>query len=165
MHNSRQAGRCTVTLVVVHTNPIGPEKKRRIEESLVAALAREGFPASQAVFLFQEGSSHLSREDRLPGAPSGPAVSKEISPEFKTRARRTKAELMALKSQLMDALQTNGTLTSFQARQLLDLADCNWAPPALRRIFGELERQGLVVQHGLKRNTCYVWKGPRNQAC
>jgi len=149
-----------MTLVVVHTSPIGPEKKRQIEEAIVHALEREGFPESQAVLLFQEEAP--DSPDALPfrtprAVPASPG---DISPFFKTRARRTQAELAALKSRLTELLRTKGTLTSLQARQTLDLMDCTWAPPTLRRIFGELESEGLVVQRGLKRNTCYAWRGP-----
>lgn len=152
-----------MTLVVVHTRPIGQEKKKRIEEAIVTALKKEGFPESQAMLLFQEGTITPQEGGDARPAPEARAFPGGVSPEFKTRARRTQAELAALKSQVTDLLRTRGTITSLQARQMLDLRDCSWAPPTLRRIFNDLEREGLVVQQGFKRNTSYTWKGPKDR--
>lgn len=153
-----------MTLVVVHTHPIESDQKRRIEAALISVLQKEGFPTSQAMLLFQEEAPDPpeTEENRAPSPRFDPSTG--ISPDFKTRARRTMAELAALKLQLVDLLKANGTLTSFQARQVLGLTQCNWAPPALRRIFSELERQGLVTQQGCKRNTRYAWKGSMDRA-
>ncbi|WP_005035257.1 hypothetical protein [Holophaga foetida] len=148
-----------MNMVVIHTRHMRNEQKKRIEEALIAALHKEGFPAGQAVLHFELESSAHPSEGGPAGAVDHPDPATQISPEFKTRARRTNAELQALKTQIVEAMKTHGTLTSFQARKLLGLTECNWAPPALRRLFGELEDEGLVVQRGVKRNTCYVWQG------
>ena len=149
-----------MALVVIHSPRLNSDQKRRIGEALFEVLHQEGLPASQTVLLFKPETFEPTHEDDLTPEVSLESAPLPISPNFKTRARRTKTELLELKKRLIQALQANQTLTSLQARKILGLTNCDWAPSALRRFFGELEAQGMLIQQGLKRGTCYAWKGP-----
>jgi hypothetical protein len=80
-------------------------------------------------------------------------------PAFKSKARRTKGELDDLKQNLVQKLQMEGSLSSFEAQEALGLKDCDWAPATLRRLFTELEEAKLIGKTGQKRGTRYQWKG------
>ena len=84
--------------------------------------------------------------------------------DFKSKPRRSKHELSDLKNQLVQTLQRQGALSSFQAQEELGLKTCDWAPATLRRFFSELEDEGVIVKQGQKRGTRYVWKGTSHQA-
>jgi len=148
-----------MALVVVQTPRMNSGQKERIGEALFDALHQEGFAASRTIILFMPESEDLAASGVVAATPL--LAPPPISQNFKTRARRTKAELLEMKKRLVLALQSSQTLTSLQARKQLGLTNCDWAPAALRRFFRELEDQGLVIQQGLKRGTCYAWKGPK----
>lgn len=141
------------------------------------AFHREGVHASSVVVLFKREDADILLDGGLlieassTEAPVPPrSVSFESagevgmsSEDFKTRPRRTKAELTDLKGQLVKRLQLQGALSSFQAQDELGLRDCDWAPATLRRLFSELEEEGAIVKQGQKRGTRYVWKGITSQ--
>lgn len=143
-------------LVITHSMGLSQAQKARIAEGILRLLDKEGIITDPAGITFAAAVT-----------PWGPAVDLAtgqpplISPDFRTRARRTRAELTALRERLIESFQQHGTLSSLQARRQLGLTHCDWAPAALRRMFRELESQGLVVQLGLKRGTCYAWQGPK----
>ncbi|MDR3671020.1 MAG: hypothetical protein P4L36_09250 [Holophaga sp.] len=93
-----------------------------------------------------------------------PVVAEEPVADFKSKLRRTKGELLELKTQLVKTLQLQGALSSFQAQEELGLKTCDWAPATLRRFFSELEEEGVVIKQGQKRGTRYVWKGTTHQS-
>lgn len=165
-------------LVIVQTTPISAHQKRNIGDRIMEAFHNEGIPASSVVVLFQPDNSDIyldgglvhevnletaKNQDR-PIAHSRPDASHASQgfsndAEFKTRARRTKAELEDLKHQLVVLLQTQGSISSFKAQEDLGLKDCDWAPATLRRFFTELDEEGLISKHGQKRGTRYIWQG------
>lgn len=142
------------------------------------AFHREGIPASSVVILYTRRDmdilldggylieATLDPQPQLPvPKPAAlPPAEVEVLDEFKTRSRRTKAELSDLKALLVSKLQLQGALSSFQAQDELGLKDCDWAPATLRRFFSELEEEGVITKQGQKRGTRYVWKGITSQA-
>nr|WP_320131791.1 hypothetical protein [uncultured Holophaga sp.] len=143
-------------LVINHSLGLSAEQQHRIADALTHLLEDEGLPADATCVTFRPTTaSGATHEDPLSDLPP------LISPEFRTRARRTRAELQALRDRLIETLQEHQTLSSLQARKCLGLTHCDWAPAAIRRMFRELEHQGLVVQQGVKRGTCYAWIGPK----
>jgi hypothetical protein len=56
-------------------------------------------------------------------------------------------------------LLNHGGLSSFQAQSGLDLKGHEGASALLRRVFADLELEGLVEKQGQKRGTRYVLKG------
>jgi hypothetical protein len=73
------------------------------------------------------------------------------------KVRRTQQELGDLRKRLVSLLEDQGGVSSFEAQGELGLKECDWAPATLRRLFGELEQEGLIVKQGQKRGTRYVW--------
>jgi hypothetical protein len=163
-------------LVTIQANQLSTDQKKRIGDRIIDSLHREGIPASSIVVIFKREDADILLEGGLlieapvdPAAapimreyaPSDPA---EMSEDFKNRPRRTRAELSELKALLIQKLQMQGALSSFQAQDELGLKDCDWAPATLRRFFAELEEEGVIVKQGQKRGTRYVWKGITSQA-
>jgi hypothetical protein len=63
------------------------------------------------------------------------------------------------KGKIRAMLLNHGGLSSFQAQTGLDLKGHDGASALLRRIFADLEMEGLVEKQGQKRGTRYVLKG------
>jgi hypothetical protein len=164
-------------LVVIQASDLSSEQKKRIGDRLMEAFHREGIHASSVVVLFKREDADILLDGGLlieASAAEAPIPQKLAtyeslsepnvgSEDFKTRPRRTKAELTDLKGQLVKRLQLQGALSSFQAQDELGLRDCDWAPATLRRLFSELEEEGAIVKQGQKRGTRYVWKGITSQ--
>lgn len=162
-------------LVIIQTLPLSAEQKKRIGDRVVESLHGEGVPASSVVVLFQPDKSDVYLDGGLvhevhTEAPAPRPFSYDPSPreippaqiignDFKQKNRRNRQELSDLRKQLTSALEAQGGLSSFQAQEALGLKECDWAPATLRRLFGELEAEGLIVKQGQKRGTRYVWKG------
>lgn len=168
-----------MALVIIQAPALSAAAKKRIGDQVITALHNEDVHASSVVVLFRAEDSDVYLDGGLlfessakgapasaaaPAAPAAapthaPAPSKASGPDFKTKARRSKAELSDLKAQLVKKLQLEGALSSFQAQEALGLKDCDWAPATLRRFFSELETEGAVTKQGQKRGTRYVWVG------
>lgn len=146
-------------VTILHSMRLSSEEKRRIGDALAHIFLDCGLSQTEAMVDFEQKESARIASEEHPRSAHAPALPPMISPEFKSRARRTKAELRALEHQLIEALKSNQTLSSLQARRLLGLTNCDWAPATLRRLFQDLEHRGLVVQQGLKRGTSYAWVG------
>lgn len=167
-------------LVIIQTPPLSALQKKRIGDRVVESLHSEGVPASSVVVLFQPDNSDVFLDGGLVyevseaapaahrAAPEPEARAFHASPasveEYKGKARRTRQELAELRKRLVTLLEDQGGLSSFKAQEDLGLKDCDWAPATLRRLFGELEEEGLIVKQGQKRGTRYVWKGRAVQA-
>lgn len=164
-------------LVIIQSSSLSAEQKKRIGDRVVDSLHSEGIPASSVVVLFQPDKSdvyldgglvhELKVAEPLPTflPPSLEAAPRMVSAvpvtgsDFRAKARRNRQELGDLRKQLVAALEGQGGLSSFQAQEALGLKDCDWAPATLRRLFAELEEEGLIQKQGQKRGTRYVWKG------
>ncbi len=158
-----------MSLVIIQAPVLSAGQKKRIGDRIIESLHSEGVPASSVVILFQPDRSEIYLDggmvhelDAAP-APSFEAAPREaplsvpVGEAYKNKARRNRQELVELRSQLVAALQEQGGLSSFQAQEELGLKDCDWAPATLRRLFGELEQEGLISKQGQKRGTRYVW--------
>lgn len=165
-----------MAMVVIHTSALSRVQKQRIGDRVIEALHNEGLPASTVVVLFKAEDTDIYLDGGLvheasaplaaaqPAAPSagfvpGPPAAEQ---DFKTKARRSRQELDELRSKLVALLQDRGALSSFEAQDGLQLADCDWAPATLRRFFADLEEEGVIFKQGQKRGTRYVWKGVAN---
>ena len=161
-----------MAIVTLETPTLSGEQKARIGERISTALQHEGITPGSVVVLFQpeRGDIYLdglliqSQAPALPlSAPTPPIASPEAALEgahdYKTKARRSKPELEDIKEQLMQALQSKGSLSSFDAQVELNLKDHDWAPATLRRLFTELDDAQLIAKVGQKRGTRYVWTG------
>jgi hypothetical protein len=162
-------------LVIIQASSLSAEQKKRIGDRVVDSLHSEGVPASSVVVLFQPDKSDVYLDGGLVhelrvAAPPSLSAPFEAAPralpaapvtgsDFRAKARRNRQELGDLRKQLVAALEGQGGLSSFQAQEALGLKDCDWAPATLRRLFAELEEEGLIQKQGQKRGTRYVWKG------
>ncbi len=162
-------------LVIIQTSPLSAAAKQRIGDRIIESLHGEGVPASSVVILFQADLSDVYLDGGLvhelnaaPAAVSRPvfqAAPGEVTgfpppgEAYKNKVRRNRQELGDLRKRLVAVLEDQGGLSSFQAQEELGLKDCDWAPATLRRLFGELEQEGLILKQGQKRGTRYVWAG------
>ena len=162
-------------LVIIQASQLSAEQKKRIGDRVVESLHSEGVPASSVVVLFQPDKSDVYLDGGLvhelkvaapvafaPQSDAAPRERPVVQPagdDFRAKVRRNRQELGDLRRQLIAALENQGGLSSFQAQEALGLKDCDWAPATLRRLFGELEEEGLILKQGQKRGTRYVWKG------
>lgn len=174
-----------MAIVMIHAPRLTGEQKKRIGDRVFEALHAEGIPACSTILLFKREEADILLDGGLlieaeseaqanqepvslpvrqePVAYQHIAVPATTLPDYKLRARRTKAELSDLKAKLVNHLQMHGHLSSFQAQEILDLKDCEWAPATLRRLFSELEEDGLIAKQGQRRGTRYVWNGITSQ--
>ncbi len=171
-----------MAMVVLRTPPLSPDQKKRIGDRILGALHHEGIPAASAVILFQAEDADLYLDGGLfyeaarPGSAPPPPKSQPVPAQAaeepleapisflpaasaKPRGRRSKSELSDLKDRLVQLLQMEGALSSFDAQTRLNLKDSDGAPATLRRFFTELEEEGFITKQGQKRGTRYVWKG------
>lgn len=177
-----------MALVIIQAPSMSAAAKKRIGDQVITALHNEDVHASSVVVLFRAEDSDVYLDGGLlfesapkatagsppanpPSVPAAnapapaaapnaaPRAAKGAAHDFKTKARRNKAELAELKAHLVKSLQMEGALSSFQAQEALGLKDCDWAPATLRRFFSELEEEGVVTKQGQKRGTRYVWVG------
>lgn len=173
-------------LIHIRAGNLSRDQKKRIGDRVIDAFHQEGVPPSSVVVLFGyedadilldggllfERASVAAETPSVRVAPPPPSPEEEVAEteeeegvpgDFRTKLRRTRNELSALKDKLVKTLQTKGALSSFQAQEELDLKACDWAPATLRRFFSELEEEGVIQKQGQKRGTRYVWKGIATQ--
>ncbi|MDP2876291.1 MAG: hypothetical protein Q8O00_08910 [Holophaga sp.] len=135
-------------------------------------LHSEGIPATSVVVLFQADKSDVYLDGGMVHEVSTPAGFVPRSAEYEPRPtaftqggmemgkpQRKKIDFEDLKAKLALALETHGALSSFEAQVNLGLRDVDGAPAALRRVFAELDADGLISKQGQKRGTRYVWIG------
>jgi hypothetical protein len=166
---------------------LSTDQKKRIGDRVISALHSAGFASGSVVVFFEREEADIlldggllfevdARPAEAPPPEPAPPPPLAALPEpayapaplepladFKNKPRRTKVELLELKTQLVKTLQLQGALSSFQAQEELGLKSCDWAPATLRRFFSELEEEGVVIKQGQKRGTRYVWKGTTHQ--
>jgi len=168
-----------MAIIVIQAPALSAEQKRRIGDKVLGALHQEGVPAASSIVLFRPEDTDLYMDGGLlheasartlatiapvlkreePAEPA-PAPLQFLPPAAASpKGRRSKSELTGMKEKLVEALQSEGALSSFEAQARLGLKDDSGAPATLRRFFSELEEAGLIFKQGQKRGTRYVWKG------
>ena len=166
-----------MAVVIVQSPSLSADQEKRIGDQIIRAFHKEDVPPASVVVLFrpERGDIYLDgllveAEQRprqapqpprapAPAPPEAAAPSPEPVPSYKSKARRNKGELAEIKQRLIQKLQEEGSLSSFEAQEKLGLKDCDWAPSTLRRMFTELEEANLIGKTGQKRGTRYQWKG------
>ena len=158
-------------LAIIQTPHLSQDQKNRVGNRIIEALHAEGFPPSAILVLFKLEDADIYVDGGLvyerPAAPlPAPSESHPVAafpaPEARARARRSKADLDQLRTQLIKVLQVKGLMSSFEAQTELGIKDDENGAAILRRLFGELEAEGLIVKQGQKRGTRYAWKGFTN---
>ena len=166
-----------MAVVIVQSPSLSADQKKRIGERIIIALQNEDIAPGSVVVLFRPERGDIYVDGLLVEAQPQGQVQPQVqaapapaprpaatpapmeAPSFKSKARRNKGELEELKQLLIQKLQAEGSLSSFESQERLGLKDCDWAPATLRRLFTELEEAKLISKTGQKRGTRYQWKG------
>lgn len=160
--------------ITVHVSSFSPEQKARVGQKIIDAMLSEDLRPHSVLVLFRDEDTDFYTDGGplvarpVTSAPVAPlALPPAVEPlriaapmaEAAGRTRRTRAQLSTLRDLLIRELQAVGSLSSFAAQKALGLED-EHAAGTLRRLFSELEEEGLVQKEGQKRGTRYVWSGP-----
>jgi len=176
-----------MAIVTIQTPALNNIQKKRVGEKLLDSLHSEGIPASSVVILFRAEDSDIYLDGGLlieakpqPAAissntittvskpPAHPAQPHPLPPPQPHRAappapaaKHPKAlpEYGEVKDRVRKMLVDNGAISSFQAQAWLNLKGHDGASAMLRRVFAELELEGIIEKQGQKRGTRYVIKG------
>ena len=161
-----------MTFVVIKSNPLSAESKKRLGDRLLYALQAEGIKPGETVIRYEPEDSSVYMDGTLVDAavagrriPSPEQVESVLTnlaqseAAWKAKPRRTQQELFDLKAKLIGLLRRDKSLSSFEAQERLFLtgAGCEWAPATLRRMFHELEESKQIRVEGQKRGTRYHW--------
>ncbi|MDR0499257.1 MAG: hypothetical protein LBH03_05950 [Holophagales bacterium] len=171
-----------MAIVTIQASALSNAQKKRVGERVLDSLHREGIPASSIVVLFRnedtdifldggllfETKPHVQAVSVTASAPVSPvsAAPAKAAPTFTkepavttTVVRKPIPEYLEVKEKVRSMLLDHGGLSSFQAQSGLDLKGYDGASAMLRRVFAELEAEGIVEKQGQKRGTRYVLKG------
>jgi hypothetical protein len=169
-----------MAIVTIQASALSNAQKKRIGERVLDSLHREGIPASSIVVLFRHEDTDIFLDGGLlfetrqhhqaapaavasahvSTAPAKPASTFIKEPTVKaTVVRKPIPEYSEVKEKVRSMLLDHGGLSSFQAQSGLDLKGYDGASAILRRVFAELEAEGIVEKQGQKRGTRYVLKG------
>jgi len=167
-----------MAIVTIQAPSLNEAQKKRIGERVLDSLHREGIPASSVVVFFRHEDAdifldggllfeakpqqrHAAHPSPVP-APVSVVASKPAPTFIKepvTVVRKPVPEYSEVKEKIRSMLLDHGGLSSFQAQSGLDLKGCEGASAMLRRVFADLEAEGIVEKQGQKRGTRYVLKG------
>jgi len=176
-----------MAIVTIQTPALNNIQKKRIGEKLLDSLHSEGVPASSVVILFRAEDSDIYLDGGLlieakpqPAAVSPhtittvpKALSQPAPPQQQPQAQPNRVAVPApaakhqkalpeygeVKDRVRKMLIDNGAISSFQAQAWLNLKGHDGASAMLRRVFAELELEGIIEKQGQKRGTRYVIKG------
>jgi len=170
-------------IVTIQASALSNAQKKRIGERVLDSLHREGIPASSIVVLFRHEDTdifldggllfevkphHQATQAVAPAIVSSAAPAKPAPAFIKEPAatvlRKPIPEYSEVKEKVRAMLLEHGGLSSFQAQSGLDLKGYDGASAILRRVFAELEAEGIVEKQGQKRGTRYVLKGITSNA-
>ena len=165
-----------MAIVTIQAPTLNEAQKKRIGERVLDSLHREGVPASSVVVFFRHEDADVFLDGGLlfeakpqqqhavhaPLVPVSIAIPKPAPTFVKepvTVVRKPIPEYSEAKEKIKSMLLDHGGLSSFQAQNGLDLKGCEGASAMLRRVFADLEAEGIVEKQGQKRGTRYVLKG------
>jgi len=165
-------------IVTIQASALTNVQKKRIGERVLDSLHREGIPASSIVVLFRHEDTdifldggllfdvkphHQAAQATAPvlanAMPAKSAPTTFVREPTATVMRKPIPEYSEVKEKVRSMLLDHGGLSSFQAQNGLDLKGYDGASAILRRVFAELESEGIVEKQGQKRGTRYVLKG------
>jgi len=174
-----------LAIVTIQSPALSDIQKKRIGERVLDSLHSEGIPASSIVVLFRPEDTDIFLDGGLlfearpqhhpaPAASSStittvpkkphvdikePAPASAPTPPRAQSGRKAIPEYSEVKEKVRTMLLNHGGLSSFQAQDGLALKGYDGASAILRRVFADLEAEGMVEKLGQKRGTRYVLKG------
>lgn len=151
-----------MAFVLVSTRPLNAIEKRRLGDRILYALQAEGIKPGDTVIQYEreEGTTYVDgviHEVEHETHQEHQHTTTVPSDDWKTRSRRTKAQLDELKLKVRELIRRDKTVSSFHLQDKLGLKDADWAPNTLRRITKELIESKEVTVTGQKRGTKYHW--------
>lgn len=170
-----------MAIVTLEIPTLSPEAKKRLGDRILHALQMEGIAPATTVMMFRTVSDDLYMDGLLveaepvrsapapvapvftlaPAAPA-PAPAPE-APQAKG-GRKKKSEIEASRDLLRGLLTERRSVNSFEAQKAFEKANLDCTPTLLRRLFQEMEADGLVTRTGMKRGTRYVLRVPEGEA-
>ncbi len=163
-----------MAIITLQLPPLTKEQKKSLGNGILYELQKVGVPPAATVVMFKPLTEDVYMDSLLVEAPAAhapvPAPAVVVAPVFeaalppvpvaaKKGGRLNKADKQDLRGKLVDELRKKGSLSSFEAQEALGLKDQDGAPATLRRLFSDLEEEGIIGKTGQKRGTRYVLKG------
>lgn len=151
-----------MAFVLVSTRPLNAIEKRRLGDRILYALQAEGIKPGDTVIQYEreEGTTYVDGViHEVEHQPEPQNAQSAPSDDWKTRSRRTKAQLDELKFKVRELIRRDKAVSSFHLQDKLGLKDADWAANTLRRITKELLASGDIIVTGQKRGTKYHWAG------
>lgn len=172
-----------MAIVTIQTPPLNNIQKKRIGGKLLDSLHAEGVPASSVIVLFKPEDSDVYLDGGLlveakPHVPTPvssntittvpkPAPQSYVREHLPTptpapapqQPKKAIPEYSVVKERVRKMLMDSGGISSFQAQSGLALKGFDGASAMLRRVFADLEAEGIIEKQGQKRGTRYVLKG------
>lgn len=171
-----------MAIVTLEIPSLPPEAKKRLGDRILHALQLEGVAPATTILMFRPVADDLYMDGLLVEAePQKPVAS---APAFSLAAsmavpapmptpnllsakskpgRKPKTSLEASRDLLKSLLMERRSINSFEAQKAFEKADLDCTPALLRKLFGEMEEEGMVARTGMKRGTRYVMKGPEHE--
>lgn len=163
-----------MAIVTLQLPALTKEQKKKLGDGILYELQKAGIAPASTVVIFKPLVEDLYLDSLLVEAPAAQPLPAPaplvITPVFeaalppaaagpKKGGRLNKADKQDLRGKLLHELRTRGSLSSFEAQEALELKDQDGAPATLRRLFSDLEAEGIIGKTGQKRGTRYVLKG------
>ncbi|HJV21964.1 MAG TPA: hypothetical protein VJ570_04675 [Holophagaceae bacterium] len=163
-----------MAIITLQLPPLTKEQKKSLGNGILYELQKAGIAPASTVVIFKPLTEDVYMDSLLVEAPAAPAPvaapALVVTPVFEAAlpptsaaarkgARLNKADKQDLRGKLLTELRTRGSLSSFEAQEALGLKDQDGAPATLRRLFSDLEEEGIIGKTGQKRGTRYVLKG------
>ncbi len=172
-----------MAIITLEVPTLSPEAKKRLGDRILHALQLEGVPPATTVLMFRPIADDLYIDGLLieaeperpaPSAPlfsltasaappiQAPIVSSMTSSMAKGKPGRSKVKssIEASRDLLKSLLMERRSINSFEAQKAFEKADMECTPALLRKLFNEMEEEGIVLRTGMKRGTRYIQKGP-----
>ena len=161
-----------MAIITLQVPSLSRDQKKKLGNEILFALQNMGIPPASTILVFKPLQEDVFMDGLLVEAPApatlpAPAPAPVVfeaalppQPEAPRKGGRLKkADKEDLRTQLLNELRKRGSLSSFEAQEALGLKDQDGAPATLRRLFSELEEEGLLGKTGQKRGTRYTLKG------
>jgi hypothetical protein len=171
-----------MAIITLEVPTLSPEAKKRLGDRILHALQLEGVPPATTVLMFRPVADDLYIDGLLveaeperpaPSAPlfsltasamppiQAPIVPASMSALSKGKpGRKVKTSIEASRDLLKSLLMERRSINSFEAQKAFEKADMECTPALLRKLFNEMEEEGIVLRTGMKRGTRYIQKGP-----
>ena len=161
-----------MAIITLQVPSLTRDQKKKLGNEILFALQNLGIPPASTILVYKPLVEDVFMDGLLveAPAPAQPALPAALPVVFEAAlppapepprkgGRLKKSEKEDLRSQLLNELRNRGSLSSFEAQEALGLKEQDGAPATLRRLFSELEEEGLILKTGQKRGTRYTLKG------